>query len=161
MSQTIATFFGIGMLKPAPGTWGSLAALPFFWMIFELIGILGILICTVSIFYLGLKSTEVYSESTNSQDASEIVIDEVLGQFIALWPIAIGAAIMNVNIITLWPGWLIAFLLFRLFDIWKPGFIKYIDQRSTAMSVMLDDLFAGILAAAGTCILAGMFHAVL
>ena len=68
---------------------------------------------------------------------------------------------MNVNIITLWPGWLIAFLLFRLFDIWKPGFIKYIDQRSTAMSVMLDDLFAGILAAAGTCIIAGMFHAVL
>ena len=161
MSQTIATFFGIGMLKPAPGTWGSLAALPFFWMIFELIGILGILICTVSIFYLGLKSTEVYSESTNSQDASEIVIDEVLGQFIALWPIAIGATIMKVNIITLWPGWLIAFLLFRLFDIWKPGFIKYIDQRSTAMSVMLDDLFAGILAAVGTSILAGICRAIM
>ena len=161
MSQIIATLFGIGKLKPAPGTWGSLAALPLFWMIYEFIGFLGVLISTFAIFYLGVKSTEVYSERTNSQDASEIVIDEVLGQFIALWPIAIGATIMEVDIITLWPGWLMAFLFFRLFDIWKPGLIKYIDQRSTAMSVMLDDLFAGILAAAGTCILAGIFHAVL
>ena len=159
MSQTIVTLFGIGLLKPAPGTWGSLAALPIFWAIFNFIGLIGILISTVAIFYLGWKSTEAYSENTNSHDASEIVIDEVLGQFIALWPIAIGATILEVNIIKLWPGWLAAFLLFRLFDIWKPGFIKSIDQSTTALSVMLDDLFAGGFAALGICIIAGITHA--
>jgi phosphatidylglycerophosphatase A len=160
MSKIIATFFGVGFLKPAPGTWGSLAALPLFWMIFNLFGLSGILISTAAIFYFGWKATEAYSDASGSHDASEIVIDEVLGQFITLWPIAIGAWMMEVPIIALWPGWLSAFILFRLFDIWKPGFIKSIDQRSTAMSIMLDDLFAGVFAALGICILAGAFHAI-
>ena len=160
MSKIIATFFGIGLLKPAPGTWGSLAALPTFWLVFNFLGLLGILISTAIIFYFGWKATEAYSDARDCNDAPEIVIDEVLGQFIALWPIAIGAWMMEAPIIALWPGWFSAFLLFRIFDIWKPGFIKTIDQRSTAMSVMLDDLFAGALAAAGTCLLAGIFHAI-
>lgn len=159
MSRIIATFFSVGLLKPAPGTWGSLASLPAFWLIFNFFGLLGILISTAAIFYFGWKATEAYSSANDSHDASEIVIDEVLGQFIALWPIAIGAWMMELPIIALWPGWISAFLLFRLFDIWKPGIITTIDQRSTAMSVMLDDLFAGALAALGTCIIAGAFHA--
>ena len=159
MSKIIATFFGVGLLKPAPGTWGSLAALPIFWLIFNFLGLLGIFISTVALFYFGWKATEAYSDMSDSHDASEIVIDEVLGQFIALWPIATAAWMIGAPIITLWPGWLSAFLLFRLFDIWKPGFIKTIDQHSTAMSVMLDDLFAGVFSAVGTCMLAGAFHA--
>tara|TARA_B100001093_G_scaffold215577_1_gene206935 strand:- start:804 stop:1289 length:486 start_codon:yes stop_codon:yes gene_type:complete len=161
MSKIIATFFGVGLLKPAPGTWGSLIALPVFWLIFNAFGLLGILISTAAIFYFGWKATQVYSDASNCHDAPEIVIDEVLGQFIALWPLAIGAWRMGVPITTLWPGWLSAFLLFRLLDIWKPGFINTIDKRTTAISVMLDDLFAGVFAAIGTCLLAGVFHAIL
>ena len=160
MSKIIATFFGVGLLKPAPGTWGSLAALPIFWLIFNLFGLYGIIASTAAIFYFGWKATEAFSESSGTHDASEIVIDEVLGQFIALWPVAIGAWMNGASITVLWPGWVSAFVLFRVFDIWKPGFIRSIDQRSTAMSVMLDDLFAGVLAALGTCLLAGAFHAI-
>jgi phosphatidylglycerophosphatase A len=160
MNKMIATFFGVGLLKPAPGTWGSLAALPLFWLIFNLFGLYGIIASTVAIFYFGWKATEAFSKSSGTHDASEIVIDEVLGQFIALLPIAIGAWMTGASITALWPGWVSAFALFRLFDIWKPGVIRSIDQRSTAMSVMMDDLFAGLFAALGTCLLAGVFHAI-
>ena len=160
MNKLIATFFGVGLLKPAPGTWGSLAALPLFWMTYEVTGLIGIFLISGATFYFGLKATENYSKQTQSHDASEVVVDEVLGQFIALLPVAFGATIMGVAIERLWPGWLAAFVLFRVFDIFKPGIIGRFDKGTTALSVMLDDVCAGFFAAIGVLILAGALHGI-
>ena len=157
MSKLIATFFGVGLLKPAPGTWGSLAALPLFWITYEITGLIGILTVSAAAFYFGWKATEVYSQQRQSHDASEVVIDEVVGQFIALLPVGIIAIIMGVSIERLWPGWILAFVLFRAFDIFKPGIIGRFDKSTTALSVMLDDVFAGLYAAIGVLILLGAF----
>ena len=160
MNKLIATFFGVGLLKPAPGTWGSLVALPIFWMTYEVAGLIGILLFSAATFYFGLKATENYSTQTQSHDASEVVIDEVVGQFIALLPVALGATMMGVAIERLWPGWLAAFVLFRVFDIFKPGIIGRFDKGTTALSVMMDDVFAGFYAAIGVLILAGALHGI-
>jgi phosphatidylglycerophosphatase A len=89
------------------------------------------------------------------------VIDEVAGQWIALWPIMIGASHVGADVTALWPGWVAAFVLFRLFDITKPGPIGWADRRGDALGVMLDDVIAGVFAAIGVVILAGLSHAVM
>ena len=71
---------------------------------------------------------------------------------------SIGAAAAGSDVLALYPGWISAFILFRLFDIWKPGPVGWADRKNTAWGVMLDDVFAGILAAIGTLLLAGLSH---
>ena len=91
-------------------------------------------------------------------DAPEIVIDEVAGMWVALLPVAFGAAGAGVAAAALWPGWVAAFLLFRIFDIWKPGPIGRADRMGTPLGVMLDDLVAGAFAALGVLVAAGLWH---
>ena len=160
MNKLISTFFGVGLLKPAPGTWGSLAALPLFWMTYEIAGLIGVILVGFAAFYFGWNAIKTYSYQTKRHDASEVVIDEVVGQFIALIPVAVGATVMGVGTEMLWPGWIAAFVLFRVFDICKPGIIGRFDKGKTALSVMLDDVFAGLYAAIGVLILAGAFHGI-
>ena len=87
-----------------------------------------------------------------------MVIDEVAGQWIALWPVAFGAAMMNAAPSALWPGWVAGFALFRLFDIAKPGWVGRADRRGDALGLMLDDVIAGVFAALGVIVLAGLSH---
>ena len=74
---------------------------------------------------------------------------------------AIGAAHSGAPLLALWPGWVAAFLLFRLFDIWKPGPIGWADRRGNATGVMLDDVIAGVFAAVGVVILAAISHGIM
>ena len=90
-----------------------------------------------------------------------MVIDEVVGQWIALFPVGYGALMMGVTVDVLWPGWIAAFVLFRLFDITKPSLVGWADRRDDAVGVMLDDVIAGIFAAVGVVILAAIAHLVL
>lgn len=158
MTHLIVTFFYIGHLRPAPGTWGSLAALPAAWAIYTLLGPWGLLAGVVLSYGLGVWATTVETRGKDNHDPSEIVIDEVCGQWIAILPIAFGAANNGVAITALWPGWVAGFLLFRLFDITKWGPIGWADRRNDATGVMLDDVIAGIFAAIGVAILAGIAH---
>lgn len=158
MNHMIATFFGIGHMRPAPGTWGSLAALPVAWAIIQLTGFWGLALVTALVFWAGYRATEVETRGAANHDPSEIVIDEVAGQWIALMPVAYGAGMMGVDVLRLWPGWIAAFVLFRLFDIWKPGPIGWADRRNDAMGVMLDDVVAGVFAAVITIVLAAVAH---
>jgi phosphatidylglycerophosphatase A len=96
-----------------------------------------------------------------NHDPSEIVIDEVAGQWLAIWAISYPAWSHDIAISALWPGWVAAFALFRLFDIWKPGPVGWADRKTGPMGVMLDDVIAGILAALGVAALAGFSHGVL
>lgn len=135
----LATWFGSGLLKPAPGTWGSLAALPFAYALSLVNDAVVFAIAIALVFAIGLWASAIYSARTQKQDASEIVIDEVVGQWIALWPwlfLAQGV---------IW-GYVTAFALFRFFDIVKPWPVSLADRRHDAWGVMLDDVIAGLLA---------------
>jgi len=157
----VATWFGSGHLRPAPGTWGSLAALPCAWVVYVLTGPVGLLVATGAVFALGLWATSVETAGKADHDPSEIVVDEVVGQWIALLPVAFGAARAGADVLALWPGILAGFVLFRLFDIWKPGPVGWADRRGDALGVMLDDVIAGILAALCVAALAALAHGVL
>ncbi len=161
MSKLIATFFYAGHLKPAPGTWGSLAALPAAYVI-VLIGSWPLLaLCAAIAYFAGLWATKVETAGQENHDPSEIVIDEVVGQWIALLPVIYGAASSGSNLLALWPGWIAAFVLFRVFDITKPSLVGWADKRDDAVGVMLDDVIAGIMAAIGVLILAAFYHLIL
>lgn len=162
MSKFLATVFGVGYLKPAPGTWGSLAALPLFWIIHEFLGgPIATTLATIAVTLVGWWVIDQATKGSDNHDPSEIVIDEVAGQWVALLPMSFGAAAMGVGILDLYPGWIAAFILFRLFDIWKPGPVGWADRRNDAFGVMFDDIIAGIMAAIGTLILVGLSHGLL
>lgn len=161
MMHLIATFGGIGNLRPAPGTWGSLAALPVALVLYLAGGPWLLVVTTVVVCVIGYVATTAEIADSGMNDPSHVVIDEVAGQWVALWPVVFGAAHAGVAVSALWPGWLAAFLLFRLFDIWKPGPIGWADRRIGAVGVMLDDVIAGFFAAIGVGLLAGFTHGVL
>ena len=131
----LATLGPIGHLRPAPGTIGSLVALGAGYLIANFsLGVLVAAILALSI--LGIFAAERYGQRTGKKDASEVIIDEVVGQWIPL------------VIIPLEIDWYIAaFLLFRFFDISKIGPVGHAEKFSGGVGVMADDLMAGILAA--------------
>ncbi|MFQ6552203.1 phosphatidylglycerophosphatase A [Aestuariibius insulae] len=158
MIRMIATVGGAGYLRPAPGTWGSLVALPLAALLYAITGPWGVLIGAIVAFGLGLWATGEMTKGMTDHDPSEIVIDELVGQWIAVLPILFGAAAAGAPAMALWPGWIAAFALFRLFDIWKPGPVGWADRRGDALGVMMDDVIAGVFAAIGVTILAGIWH---
>lgn len=136
----IATWGGSGLLPRAPGTWGTLAALPFGWLLLEFGGPQALLIGVLASLFAGVWASERYMAHTGAHDPGSVVIDEVAGMWLTLFAMPIGAA---------WTYWLAAFALFRLFDILKPWPISLIDRRAGGgWGVMLDDIVAGIYAAA-------------
>ncbi|HUO58171.1 MAG TPA: phosphatidylglycerophosphatase A [bacterium] len=129
----IATFFGVGKIPGAPGTWGSLAAVPCFYYLarFPLahIGLLPLL------FFLGVYASTQTEKAYGETDPSWVVIDEVLG---------IGIAMVGIPMD--WPFVIMAFILFRLFDIWKPYPIRKLEALPGGWGIMADDLLAGVYA---------------
>jgi len=160
MSAAIATIFGIGYLRPAPGTWGSLFALVLAILLVETFGIIGFLFALVSICVFGWWATSKYLQQIKTKDPSEVVIDELIGQWIAVLPIAMAVFYFNLESLDLWPGWISSFLFFRLFDILKPSLIGWADKKNGALGVILDDIFAGVAAAICTVILAVLYHGI-
>ncbi len=156
----IATLFGIGHMRPAPGTWGSLAALPLALVVLWVGGPWALVAATFAVIVAGYVATA--AEITIADpDPGHVVIDEVAGQWVALFPVAFGAAQAGVPVTALWPGWVAAFFLFRLFDIWKPGPVGWADRQKGAHGVMMDDLIAGLFAAIGVIVLAAGSHALM
>ncbi|MDJ0628234.1 MAG: phosphatidylglycerophosphatase A [Rhodobacter sp.] len=161
MSRLIATAFGIGHLPYAPGTWGSAAAIPAAYLIHALGGFPALLIATLAVVLAGWWATAVATKGHDDHDPSEIVIDEVAGQWIALWPLSAGLWHAGADPwVFPWPGWVGAFVLFRLFDITKPGPIRWADRLHTPLGVMLDDVLAGLAAAVGVAVLAVLAHGI-
>jgi phosphatidylglycerophosphatase A len=161
MTRLIATVFYIGYLRPAPGTWGSLAALPLGLALMLLGGPWLLIIGTAALFGLGWWATVHETRRSGNEDPSEIVVDEVVGQWIALWPLAIGAANVGASYTMLWPAWVVGFALFRLFDIKKWGPVGWADRRGDPLGVMLDDVIAGVFAAIGVVLFAGIYHGII
>jgi phosphatidylglycerophosphatase A len=129
----VATMGGVGRLKPAPGTWGSLVVLPA-----ALLGPVPALLLAIVVTLIGFYAVREVLRETPDQDPGWIVVDEAAGMLIALAGLSMTASIWGV---------LIAFGLFRIFDIFKPWPISWADRQKGAFGVMLDDVVAGALAA--------------
>jgi len=160
MRHQFITLFGVGHLRPAPGTWGSLAALPLALGLLWLGGPWLLVGATVVVVVGGVLAVRGEITVADS-DPSHVVIDEVAGQWIALWPVGFGAAMAEVSYTALWPGWVAAFFLFRAFDIGKPGPVGWADRQKGAYGVMMDDVIAGLIAAVGVVVLAAGSHALM
>ena len=157
-SRLISTGLGLGHLRPAPGTWGSAGALILGLAINHYLGVWVLLVATLAATLAGFWACAVELRDRPGADPAEIVIDEVAGQWIALLFPAFAFYSMGFAGFMPYPAWLGAFVLFRLFDIWKPWIIGAADRRGDPAGVMLDDLLAGVFAGLGLMALAAVAH---
>ena len=135
VSEIVSTVFYIGKLPFAPGTWCSFAALlAWFFLRFYIEGVF-ILYASLVLFFIGVAVSTIHAEVLKDDDPSEIVIDEWVGQWIALWMVPHSL---------IWG--FVSFSFFRLFDIFKPGPIQSMDDIKSGTGIMMDDVIAGILA---------------
>lgn len=137
----VATFFGSGWCKPAPGTWGSGAAL-LLWAAYGYFAhpsphalVIALLIGTAVSIIFGVPAATIASRESGMEDPRFVVIDEVAGQWIAL----IGSAVT-------WQHGLLALFLFRFFDVLKPYPIRKLEKLPEGWGIVFDDVLAGIYA---------------
>ena len=131
----IATGLGIGYLPVAPATWASLAVVLLLVPFGSHDQSLGIAVLIAVLFPIGVWASGE-AEKTLGHDAGPIVIDEVLGMLTALWGVGLGSRpLLALGL---------AFLLFRLFDIWKPFPIRESQRLRGGWGVVIDDLLAGV-----------------
>jgi phosphatidylglycerophosphatase A len=137
----VATFFGAGLLRPGPGTYGSVAALLLWVTAAHIVHGATLALATaaaaLAATLIGIPASTRVARESGRKDPGFVVIDEVAGQWIAL--IAIRPD---------WPHALLALVLFRLFDIWKPWPIRRLERLPEGTGIMLDDVAAGVLALA-------------
>ena len=135
IAEITSTVFYIGRLPLAPGTWCSfIAFLTWFYLRFYIEGVF-ILYASLILFFIGVAVSTIHSEVIKKDDPSEIVIDEWVGQWIALWLIPH----------SFYWGFA-SFVLFRFFDISKLGPVQGMDDIKSGTGIMMDDVVAGILA---------------
>jgi len=144
VNRLFITFFGTGLSPKAPGTVGSFAALLLGLLILEFFPMETLFMLTLAITVIGIFEINKYEKETGSHDDKSIVIDEVVGMWIALMFAIATAKTMHyayaqeIAIVG-------SFLAFRLFDIWKPSTIGTIDRKvQGGLGVMGDDILAGI-----------------
>lgn len=131
----LATFFGVGRIPKAPGTFGTLAAIPLYLLMFQT-GPIIYMILLLLLVPVGIAACEFYEQKHGGHDSQEIVIDEVVGFLITM-----------IWLPMTWQAIVAGFLLFRLLDITKPLLIGYLDKKiQGGLGVMLDDIAAGIIA---------------
>ena len=135
VAEIISTVFYVGRIPLAPGTICSfLAFLSWYYLRFYIEGVF-ILYGSLILFFIGVAVSTIYSESIKKEDPPEVVIDEWVGQWIALWLIPHSFV---------W-GFL-SFAIFRIFDILKLGPVKGMDDIKSGTGIMMDDVVAGIFA---------------
>ena len=145
---TIGTFFGAGLLKPGPGTWGSVAATLLWLAAVYLLhpthhhlgtDTLGAALLAV---VLGIPAATIVARESGREDPQHVVIDEAAGQWLALSACSFSAAHAN------WPHALLALALFRVFDITKPPPARQLEALHGGAGIMFDDVAAGLYALA-------------
>jgi phosphatidylglycerophosphatase A len=136
---TIATWFGCGYFPWGPGTVGSLAALGIAWLMHDRLGAapsdFGEMAGLITL--PAMWAAEIAARVSQKKDPQFVVVDEVAGQWLALG----GAWRLN------WVTWIAAFVLFRLFDIWKPPPVRQLEKLRGGVGIVADDLMAGLYAA--------------
>ena len=161
MSRALAIFFGVGLLRPAPGTWGSAVAVLLGVLIYGYLGFIALVVATIAVTAAGFWAMGRELAERPGDDPAEFVIDEVAGQWIALLIPAAAFWARGSDGFLPYPAPLAAFLFFRLFDIWKPWLVGRADARHDAAGVMLDDLWAGLFAGVATIAAGVIYHVIL
>ena len=144
IAAALATYFGIGLIRFAPGTWGSLAAIPpglgLLWLGDAPLLVFGIVVVSIA----GVWAGERYATARGQEDPGAVVIDEIAGQWLALLPCtAFG-----------WVEIALAFVLFRAADILKPWPASWADRNIPGgVGIMADDWVAGLYAAVAIALL--------
>ncbi|AFF24039.1 phosphatidylglycerophosphatase A family protein [Pasteurella multocida] len=133
----LALGFGAGLIRPAPGTWGSMVGLMLGWGLLQYLNLSFFFLFTALCFALGCYLCQKTAEDMGVHDHGAIVWDEIVGIFVVL-----------LSLPNLSPFWcLTAFILFRFFDILKPYPIRYFDHKlESGLGIMLDDILAAIYA---------------
>jgi phosphatidylglycerophosphatase A len=143
LAYLTATGFGAGFAPKAPGTFGALEGVGLFLLTLALrlppeqhfMLLVGL---NILLFAAGVWASKRTCEISNLEDPSQVVVDEISGQLIALTPLAFGSSTALV---------ILGFILFRLFDITKPYPIRKLEHLPNGFGVMLDDVLAGVFAA--------------
>lgn len=132
----VSTWFGIGLLRPASGTWGTIAALPFAMAILLVGGKVLLAAFTIAVFIAGVLAADIFEKAGEGKDPSSVVVDEVAGMWLTLLFVPFTLQ-----------GFLIAFILFRIFDILKIWPVSYADKElSGGFGIMADDILAALYA---------------
>lgn len=142
LPMLVATFFGSGLSPIAPGTVGSLAALPLAYVLL-LVPVGQAMLVIVALFLMGVWASNTVEAALEQHDASLIVIDEVVGQclVVTLLDVFLRGAVDTTLLL------LLSFIGFRLFDIVKPWPVGWVDRKvGDGLGVMLDDVVAALLA---------------
>jgi phosphatidylglycerophosphatase A len=136
LAFAIATWFGCGYAPKAPGTAGSLAALAIAWALHTYAGVppIGMAGLAMLLAVPGIWAAGVVARESGRKDPQIVVVDEVVGQWITL----AGATVLN------WKSWLLAFVLFRFFDIWKPPPVRQLERLPGGIGIVADDAMAGV-----------------
>ena len=135
-------------MRPAPGTWGSIAGIISAYTFLQITNFLAFCFLLIFSILIGFWTTKKYIEQNpKKSDPSEVVIDEVIGQWIAILPIGYIFQFEQTNTENLWIFWLWAFVSFRFFDIVKLGLVGWADKLGGALGIILDDILAGVAAA--------------
>lgn len=133
-NELFVTVFYSGFAKKAPGTVGSFVSLILGYLILMYLSLETLVSATVALGIIGVFEINKYQKRTGKQDPKEVVIDELVGMWIALSMVPFGIVEA-----------LLAFVMFRAFDITKPSIIGRIDEKmKNGLGVMLDDVLAGI-----------------
>ncbi len=133
------SFFGAGLSKYAPGTMGTLAALPFGFLILHFLGATTLFLAAILLTVIAIKEVDKYEAEGGEHDDQRIVMDEVVGTFIALS--------MTATMNSIWLQAVLVFVFFRVLDIKKPSLIGLAERKfKGGNGVMLDDVLAGFFA---------------
>jgi len=153
LALAISTF-GVGYLPLMPGTWGSLVAVGIFLGFTQLVKgnalVALVLVSIVVVTFVGIWAASRTEALSGRKDPGKIVVDEVAGQLISLFPLTLFVHWSIVAVI-------ISFILFRFFDIVKPYPARRLEALKGGLGVMCDDLIAGVYAAAITAIIVAVF----
>lgn len=138
-APVVATFFGIGRIKPGPGTWASAATVILWALTSRLISpdlrIWATVAASLFVILVGIPAASLVVRASGSKDPQSVVIDEVAGQLITLIAVPVG-----------WKTFLAGLILFRVFDILKPPPVRQMERLPEGVGIVADDVAAGLYA---------------
>ena len=137
IAKLIATWFGLGLIPVAPGTWGSLGGLAVAWVLVLKAGWppWSLAVLAVAMTAPGIWAADRTANEAGKKDPGIVVVDEVLGQWLTLAAMSAAAPVRQ---------WVLAFALFRIFDIWKPFPVRKLESLAGGTGIVADDLGAGV-----------------
>ena len=144
----LGTFFGAGLMKPGPGTYGSVAAALLWYLAFHFHPMnsfpraIATLAATIAVTLMGIPAATIVARESARKDPGFVVIDEVAGQLLVL-------VLARPDL----PNLVLAVILFRLFDIFKPWPIRLLERLPNGTGIVVDDLGAGIYGLIGYALL--------